>query len=55
MSSEAIMYDKVVQYIKEWVEEDGNSLMISLADHETGGLAIGRNPRNGMSIVLQSL
>lgn len=41
-----LAYHETVQFVKKWVDdanEDGTpTLMISVSDHETGGLALGR-------------
>ena len=49
MVSEAIMYDLVVDYVKKWVQnrDNGDTTLLSVADHETGGLGIGRTPHDG--------
>lgn len=38
--SEYLEYDAVIAYAKEWAEQDGETLVVVTADHETGGLAI---------------
>lgn len=41
-----LAYQQTVQYIKDWVDaqnEQGTpTMLISVSDHETGGLALGR-------------
>eukprot|EP00002_Diphylleia_rotans_P011195 TRINITY_DN2219_c0_g1_i9.p1 TRINITY_DN2219_c0_g1~~TRINITY_DN2219_c0_g1_i9.p1 ORF type:complete len:324 (-),score=80.64 TRINITY_DN2219_c0_g1_i9:55-1026(-) len=46
-SSEIVMYDRVVEAVLEFARADGNTLMISVADHETGGLSLGRANTKG--------
>ncbi len=33
----------------DFAEKDGNTLVISVSDHETGGLGLGRTPHSGAS------
>lgn len=37
-----IAYNDVVQYVLNFAQRDGETLVLSTADHETGGLALGR-------------
>ncbi|RYP09935.1 hypothetical protein DL764_000977 [Monosporascus ibericus] len=40
-----IMYNDVVDYVKEWIDDHPDTLMMSAADHECGGLTLnGFNP-----------
>ncbi len=38
--SEYLEFDTVIEYVRAWAEEDGETLVVVTADHETGGLAI---------------
>ena len=40
MVDELLEYDEVVKNVLDFAEQDGNTLVILTADHETGGLAI---------------
>ena len=45
--SDILAYYETVQYVKDWVkiqnEEEGiATVLVSVSDHETGGLALGR-------------
>ncbi|GAA5897799.1 hypothetical protein JCM6882_000100 [Rhodosporidiobolus microsporus] len=44
--SDMLAYQSTVQYVRKWVKEqneDGNpTILVSVSDHETGGLALGR-------------
>jgi alkaline phosphatase len=44
--SDMLAYQQTVQYVKEWVdaqnEQGAPTMLISVSDHETGGLALGR-------------
>jgi alkaline phosphatase len=39
---EVLEYDAAVREVLEFARHDGNTLVVSVADHETGGLALGR-------------
>lgn len=40
-----IMYNDVMQYVREWIDKHPDTVMMSAADHETGGLTLnGFNP-----------
>ena len=41
MLNEFDEFDDVLKYVYNWAEEDGNTLVVTVADHETGGLALG--------------
>lgn len=43
--SEVLDFDKTLGTVLDFVEKDGNTLLIVTADHETGGLAIGKSYR----------
>jgi alkaline phosphatase len=40
---DVLAFDEALQVALDFVERDGNTLLISVADHETGGLTLGRN------------
>lgn len=40
---DALAYDAAVRVALDFAEEDGRTLVISVADHETGGLSLGRD------------
>ena len=35
-----LMYNEVIDYIKNWIDENGETELLSAADHETGGLTL---------------
>ncbi|TKX20921.1 alkaline phosphatase [Elsinoe australis] len=37
---EVLEYNRVMQLVKEWIDEHPDTAMISVADHETGGLTV---------------
>jgi len=39
--TEIIEYNEALKIVMEWAKEDGNTLVISTSDHETGGLTLG--------------
>jgi alkaline phosphatase len=43
MLHDVLAFDEAMRVALEFVEEDGNTLLISVADHETGGMTLGRN------------
>ena len=38
-----LAYDAAVAAVLDWARRDGNTLVVSTADHETGGLTLGRD------------
>ncbi len=38
-----LAYDAAIAAVLEWARRDGNTLVVSTADHETGGLTLGRD------------
>ena len=38
-----LAYDRAVEVALEWAARDGNTLVVSTADHETGGMTLGRD------------
>jgi alkaline phosphatase len=38
-----LAYDAAVAAVLEWAARDGNTLVVSTADHETGGMTLGRD------------
>ena len=40
---DVLAYDAAVRALLDWARRDGNTLVVSTADHETGGLALGRD------------
>ena len=40
---EVLAYDEAVAVVLEFARRDGQTLVVSVADHETGGLSLGRN------------
>jgi len=48
--SEFLEYDKVIDMAYEFAKDDGNTLVIVTADHETGGLAI--QPKSTMDTLI---
>eukprot|EP01116_Phalansterium_solitarium_P000902 TRINITY_DN10746_c0_g1_i2.p1 TRINITY_DN10746_c0_g1~~TRINITY_DN10746_c0_g1_i2.p1 ORF type:complete len:526 (-),score=167.86 TRINITY_DN10746_c0_g1_i2:346-1890(-) len=46
-NGEILMYDKTIKLVKDWVSaHPDETLMVSTADHETGGLTLGLNFKN---------
>ncbi len=43
LAREMESFDDVFRQVIEFVENDGNTLVIALSDHDTGGLGVGRN------------
>jgi alkaline phosphatase len=43
MLQDMLAYDEAVAAMVDFARQDGNTLMISVADHETGGLTLGRS------------
>ena len=43
--AEMQQFYETVEYVTQWAERDGDTLVVVLADHQTGGLAIGRQHR----------
>jgi alkaline phosphatase len=42
---EVIMYNDVMNYVREWIDKHSDTMMLSAADHECGGLTLnGFNP-----------
>ncbi len=42
---DTIMYNDVMKYVKEWIDKHPDTMMLSAADHECGGLTLnGFNP-----------
>lgn len=39
--SEIIMYNRVIEYLKEFVDQNNDTVLIGTADHECGGLTLG--------------
>ena len=40
-----IMYNDVIKFVREWIDEHPDTMMLSAADHECGGLTLnGYNP-----------
>lgn len=44
---EVLEYNRVIEFVKNWIDEHPDTAMISVADHETGGLTLpsGWDPR----------
>eukprot|EP00484_Ammonia_sp_Unknown_P011341 CAMPEP_0197078546 /NCGR_PEP_ID=MMETSP1384-20130603/213175_1 /TAXON_ID=29189 /ORGANISM="Ammonia sp." /LENGTH=642 /DNA_ID=CAMNT_0042517413 /DNA_START=18 /DNA_END=1943 /DNA_ORIENTATION=- len=40
--NEMTQFYDTVEYVTQWAQQDGDTLVVILADHETGGLSIGR-------------
>lgn len=40
---DVLAFDEAMRVALDFVEQDGNTLLISVADHETGGLTLGRS------------
>lgn len=40
---DVLAYDAAVRAALDWARRDGNTLVVSTADHETGGLSLGRD------------
>jgi alkaline phosphatase len=40
---DVLAFDEAMRVALDFVEQDGNTLLISVADHETGGMTLGRN------------
>ncbi|KAG9124932.1 hypothetical protein FRC07_009645 [Ceratobasidium sp. 392] len=38
---EIIMYNEVVDYLRQWIDDNGETALIGTADHECGGLTLG--------------
>ena len=41
--ADILAYDAAVAVVLDWARRDGNTLVVSTADHETGGLTLGRD------------
>jgi alkaline phosphatase len=41
--SEAVEYYKTIQVVKDFIKKNPDTLMISVSDHETGGLVLGKD------------
>ncbi|KAE8417899.1 alkaline-phosphatase-like protein [Aspergillus pseudocaelatus] len=39
-ASETVMYNNVVAWIRDWIDQHPDTIMLSAADHETGGLTL---------------
>lgn len=44
---EVLAYDDALKEIITFAEKDGDTLVVSVSDHETGGLTLGVTPRSG--------
>lgn len=44
---EVLAYDDALKEIITFAEKDGDTLVVSVSDHETGGLTLGVTPRDG--------
>ena len=44
---DVLEYDRLLEYVKQWIDEHPDTAMLSVADHETGGLTLpdGWDPR----------
>jgi len=45
--SDILAYYETVQYVKQWVDDENDlegipTVLVSVSDHETGGLTLGR-------------
>lgn len=47
--TEMIEFDQTIQAVLDWAEEDGNTLVVVTADHETGGYAINGGNMDSLS------
>lgn len=47
MLGDTLEYNKVVDFVTKWIDEHPDTVMVSVADHETGGLTLpsGYDPR----------
>jgi len=43
-ANDILAYYKTVEIVKKFVDENPNTLLVSVSDHETGGLALGYQP-----------
>jgi len=41
---EILEYQEVIDYVKQFIDQNPNTLLISVSDHETGGLSLATNP-----------
>lgn len=39
--NEILMYNSVVDHVKEYINENPNTILVATSDHETGGLSVG--------------
>ncbi len=46
---ETVDFDNAIGKVLDWAEQDGNTLVIVTADHETGGMALNQNNANPQS------
>lgn len=46
--SDLVMYDRAVAAALEFAKRDGNTLVLALSDHNTGGMSIGNSKTNKM-------
>jgi len=44
--SDIMAYQQTVAFLKDWVDQNPDTLLISVPDHGTGGISIGRNFHN---------
>lgn len=49
--SEMLEFDKVIGYITSWAEQNGETLVVITADHETGGFSINKGSIRADSLV----
>ena len=49
LMSDLLMYEKAVQAALDFAAKDGNTLVIALSDHNTGGMSIGNSSTRGSS------
>lgn len=46
-TEDLVAFDDAVKYVLEWAEQEGNTLVVILPDHETGGLTLLNEPSDG--------
>ena len=48
LMSDLLMYDRAVKVALDFARRDGNTLILAMSDHNTGGMSIGSTASNGM-------
>lgn len=46
-TEDLVAFDEAVKYVLDWAEKEGNTLVVIVPDHETGGLTLLEEPAKG--------